>query len=213
MNSANEDSFNMEDFLNFIPAESAVVPEPEVTDTSALWDQYPNLFDDSEKDSESLINFNGASLMKEEYFDPFAILQKSQERETFQFLDKLKLRKYKLEQLAKNLTASPKEIKTGISPLHMKAHLKSHWNNIDQRTVQAFPLFNLSTTMSFKPDLNTDPLKEELKSSLSDLESLVEKSQNLYLKSQTTTVKPPTAEEVLMANVLRETLFTYPSAL
>jgi hypothetical protein len=211
MNSANEDSFNFEDFLAVTEAESAV-PEAEsaVAEESAVgWDQYPSLFETDEKHPTSLINFNGASLMKEEFFDPFAALQKPQEREAFQFLDKLKLRKNKLEQLAKNLSVHSKELKTGISPLLMKAHLKSHWNNLGQRAaVQAFPIFNLS--------IPTISLKSNPASSFRsnfDLEFLVENTQNLYFKSQTTNVKPASAEEIIMATVLRETLFTYPSAL
>ena len=140
------ETFNVEEFLVFT-GESATIDSPqELSQDTATsnWPAYPDLFPKEEAKKEdpiSLISFDGASLYKEEYVDPFASLSPKYEAGSTEFLAKLKLRRKKLDNLARNLQTR--------KPLEQWAHLEDSlscgilpW----QREVQVYSLFSITSS-------------------------------------------------------------------
>jgi hypothetical protein len=99
--------FEMEEFVNFTISDTEDQQQPlEPQD----WTKYPDLFKEQKENiPASLITFDNASLMEEEYVDPFASLRKPIDSKQ-ELLKKLKSRRQKLEEMAKSLTQLPKNL-------------------------------------------------------------------------------------------------------
>jgi hypothetical protein len=173
-----ETSFNMEEFgefLNLAPAENISSEAIDIGHENIPdWDDYPNLWSTNEmenppNDPISLISFDGASLLKEEYVDPFAALNSKKGKPKEAFLEKLQHRRMKLEQMAKSLSSSSVDNSISISPVRCRTSTQAHWN-VDRRPVQAYPLFSIEINHK--------------QSSFPSLENLVEQSHNLYIKNE-----------------------------
>ena len=110
-----QEAFNVDEFLVFSEStEIAQEASQDAAQNAENWPDYPDLFPEELKlkeDPMSLINFEGASLYKEEYVDPFAQLSpKYDSKNSRDFLTTLELRRKKLDNLAKNLqTKNPLE--------------------------------------------------------------------------------------------------------
>ena len=136
------EAFNVEEFLVFgseIPSENIQESSQE---PASNWPAYPDMFPAEEQrlkeDPISLISFEGASLYKEEYVDPFASLSPKYEANSRDFLTKLQLRRKKLDNLARNLQSK--------NPLEQWTHLEDSLLVLPwQKEVQVYSLFNVES--------------------------------------------------------------------
>jgi hypothetical protein len=157
------ENFDVAEYLNFGSFDIQEESVATATQEPALWDKYPALFESEDNgmaaQPTALINFEDASLIKEEYVDPFSALLNKESRKHDSFLAKLRQRREKLEQMAqklqtKNSSAQSAEQKdVGISrwsridtletPLDCKqSPLNPLWR-AERRSIQAFPIFEL----------------------------------------------------------------------
>jgi hypothetical protein len=124
----------MEEFVNFTISDTEDTQQPiEPQD----WTSYPDLFTEKKEEPPmSIITFDGASLMEEEYVDPFASLTSKATNTKEEFLKKLKSRRQKLEEMAKSLSTQQLP-STKVHPWDLEMNCKEskiHW----QPQVQAY---------------------------------------------------------------------------
>jgi hypothetical protein len=97
----------MEEFVNFNNI-TEVEEASKYLEPQAWNGEYPDLFTQDKKQSQdpiSLISFDGASLIEEEYVDPFASLKLKESNTKEEFVKKLQFRRQKLKEMAKSLSS------------------------------------------------------------------------------------------------------------
>ncbi|KAJ3262032.1 hypothetical protein HK103_003875 [Boothiomyces macroporosus] len=191
-----QDCFNMEEFLNFNFAEPVAEPAPQesAADDLTLWESYPPLWKKEEaipaQDPISQINFEGASLIQEDFVDPFAVKNEPTKVETG-FRERLISRRNKLDLLAKNLSKK-KPIQWAYEPqMDCKQGSSMQRNSwIDFNPVRVHSVYNI--------EFNIDSLPEKGSVDTSkSLEGCVSQSINLY-----NSAVGVSKEEMEMANSL-----------
>ncbi|KAJ3272997.1 hypothetical protein HDV01_004903 [Terramyces sp. JEL0728] len=190
------DCFNMEEFLNFNFTEpvAETAPQASVTDDLTLWESYPPLWKKEEaipaQDPISQINFEGASLIQEDFVDPFAAKSEPTKVE-IEFRERLISRRNKLDLLAKNLSKKA-PIQWSYEPqIDCKQGSSMQRNSwIDFNPVRVHSVYDIELNLkSFQEKGSADSAKS--------LEACLSQSINLY-----NSAVGVSKEEMEMANSL-----------
>ena len=183
------ENFNVEEFLEF-GSENLVeqLQQDSLNEQSQSWPEYPDLFPkespEMKEDPISLISFEGASLIKEEYVDPFAALSSKCETKAGDFLIKLQLRRQKLEQMAQSLRAKNSLESWDLIEDSLASSIDCEnrilpWKN-GRRSVQVYSIHNVILD---KPD---EQLRSDIEKSntIEELLSFFEFNLPQYLQSR-----------------------------